>query len=144
MALILLASCSFCQDASTEMWFDLKRSCWKLDLGQCQVKVIAWSEKVMLLTSRSISSSWPHFRCFIALACLYQKVLWKSCWWHFMTWSVLGVMKGVTGHSFPIQSVNSTCNPMFESVENGFRLKQVLFSFLPLNFNGEVTKLTWP
>ena len=51
---------------------------------------------------------------------------------------------GATGRNFPIQGVNYTCNPMFESVKNGFRPKQAPFNFLRLTYNGEVTKLNWP
>ena len=41
-----------------------------------------------------------------------------------MTWSDLGVMwEGGTGCDHPIQGVNSTRNPMFKSVLNGFRSK---------------------
>ena len=36
---------------------------------------------------------------------------------------------GVTGSNFSIQGVNSTCNPMFGSVKNGFGPKQALSIF---------------
>ena len=56
----------------------------------------------------------------------------------------LATWRGVTGHNIPTQDVNSTCNQMFESVLNGLRAKEAPFIFLPLTYNGEVAKLTWP
>ena len=50
---------------------------------------------------------------------------------------------GVTGRNIRIQGVKSTCKSMFESVLNGFRLKEAPFNFLPLTHNGKVAKLTW-
>ena len=80
----------------------------------------------------------------IALAGLYQKLLPKNWWWPFMTWNDLGDM--VMGHwlQYSDSGVKSTCNPMFESVSNGFLPKETLFIFLPLTYNGEVAKLTSP
>ena len=52
--------------------------------------------------------------------------------------------RGVIGHNILTQDVNSTCKPMFESVLNGFRANEAPFIFLPLTYNWEVAKLTWP
>ena len=40
--------------------------------------------------------------------------------------------RGATGRHVPTQGVMSTCNPMFESVSNGFLPKEASFIFLPL------------
>ena len=55
----------------------------------------------------------------------------------------LATWRGVTGRNIPTRGVKSTCNPMFESVSNGFLPKETPFIFLPLTYNGEVAKLTW-
>ena len=81
-----------------------------------------------------------------------------------MTWSDIGDIRRVTGHNIPIQGVKFTCKPMcakwplsprrskthhpckpmFESISNGYRPKEVPFNFPPLTYNGEDTKLTSP
>ena len=94
---------------------------------------MTWSENVMLHTSQSVWSSWTHLWCFHRSA---GDLLWPK-----MT---LATWRGVTGHNSRTQGANSTCNTMFESVLNGFCPKETPFIFLPLTYNGEVAKLTWP
>ena len=48
----------------------------------------------------------------------------------------------VTDRNIPIQGVNFTFNPTFESVSNNFRRKEAPFNFFPLTYNGDVVKLT--
>ena len=48
----------------------------------------------------------------------------------------------VTIRNFPIQGVKITGNPMFKSVQNDVRSKEASSNFLPLNYSGEVAKLT--
>ena len=55
----------------------------------------------------------------------------------------LGSWGGVTGSNYPIQGVDSTCNPMFWECLEWVSSKTGAFNFLPLTYNGEVTKLTW-
>ena len=52
--------------------------------------------------------------------------------------------RGVIGRDIPSQGAKSTCNPMFESASNDFLPKEAPFIFLPLTYNGELEKLTWP
>ena len=42
-------------------------------------------------------------------------------------------LEGVTGRNIPIQSVNFTCTPMFESVSNGLSFKRGVFQFSPID-----------
>ena len=51
-------------------------------------------------------------------------------------------MMRVTVSNIPIRGVKSTCKSMCESVSNGCRSKEATFNFIPLTYNGEVTKLT--
>ena len=46
----------------------------------------------------------------------------------------LATWRGVTGRNIPTQGVRSTCNPIFESVSNGFLPKEAPFIFLPLAY----------
>ena len=39
------------------------------------------------------------------------------------------------GRNIPIQGVGSTCHPVFVSVSNGFRPKEVIFNFLPSTYS---------
>ena len=59
--LILSASCFSCQDASNELSFDLKTSCWKFDL-----KSRSWPDpkRSCCIVSWSVSSAWTHPWCF--------------------------------------------------------------------------------
>ena len=134
MPFILTASCSTCRDASNELSFDIKRSPWKFDR-----RSRSWCISVDPYRR-------PEHICdiLIVLACLYQKLLAKNCWWPFKTWNELGdIRRGNSFHNIPTQGVNSNCNSMFESVSNSFISKEALFNFLPLTYNGEVAKLTW-
>ena len=47
------------------------------------------------------------------------------------------------GHNISTQGVNSTSNPMFESVLNVFCSKEVHFIFLPLTYNGVERSQNW-
>ena len=100
----------------------------------------------MLHIRRSASSTWTHLRCVhrLSMSQESQELLSKNTGdlsWPKMT---SGTYEGVTGHNVPIQGVNFTWNQMFESVKNGIRPKKTPFNFLPLAYNGEVAKLTWP
>ena len=103
-----------------------------------KVKVIIWSDKVMLNFSRSLTSPWTHFRCFhrsslsIKSYCRKLLVIFHDLKWPWRH------DEGVTSH-IPIRGVKSTCKLMNS---NGFRPKEVPFNFLPLTYNGEVAKLT--
>ena len=110
-----------------------------------QVKVMTF-EKVILHISWSASSVWIHhtYGVFIALAGLYQKLLPENCWWLLCPEMTFTTWRGVTGRNISTQGVKTTCNPMFESVSNVFCPKETPFIFLPLTYNGEVAKLTWP
>ena len=105
---------------------------------------MTWSERSCCISVDPYG--WPEhiYGVFIALTGLYKKLLPKNCWWPFMTWNYLSDMARVTGRNIPTQGVKSTCNTMFESVLNGFLLKEAPFIFLRLTYNGEVAKLTWP
>ena len=56
----------------------------------------------------------------------------------------LATWEGFIGRNILIQDVKCTCYPMFESVSDGVRPKEAHFNSLPLTYNGEVAKLTWP
>ena len=67
----------------------------------------------------------------------------ENCWWPFMTWNDLAIWRGVTGRNIPIRGVKLPVNRCL-SVSNGFRPREAPFNFLPLTYNGEVAKLSWP
>ena len=103
---------------------------------------MAWSEKTMRHISRSVSSSWTHQRCFHRFTLSLSKVIAENCRWSLMTWSGLGVMR--RGHWS--QFFYSRCQ--FHMYSDGweclewFSSKRDAFNFLPLTYNGEVTKMT--
>ena len=81
---------------------------------------------------------------FIALAGLYQKLLSKKLLvtfhdlkrpWRHSEGSLVAILR------LRVLSL-SECDPMFESVSNGFLPKEAPFIFIPLTYNGEVAKLT--
>ena len=137
----LSASNFCCRGAPNEqLSFDLKKSFWKFDV----VKVVTWPEKdrvayqwirIVRLNTTMVFSS---------LAGLYQKLLPKNCWWPSSPEMTFATWWGVTGRNIPNQGVKFICNPMIGSSSNGFRPKEAPFIFLPLTYNGEITKLTWP
>ena len=108
---------------------------------------MTWAEKAMLYISRSVSR--PEHICgvFIALAGL-SKVIAKKLLvtFHGLKWPwPLATCWRVTGRNISTLCINSTCNPIFESLSNGFLLKQAPFIFSRwLIGYGEVAKLTWP
>ena len=110
-----------------------------------QVKVMTWSEKFMLHTNRSVSSSSTHLRCFHRFSLPLSKVIAEKTAgdlsWPEMT---LETWWRVTGRNIRIQGVKPPCKPMFESVSNVFCPKEAPFNFLPFTYNGEVAKLIWP
>ena len=106
-----------------------------------KVKVITWSEKVMLHISRSVSSAWRHkWSCHRSILSL-SKVLPNNCWWPLMTWNGLVTLEtwgGLTGENIMIQGVDSTCNLNFKSVSN------VCLSIFSVHLYGKAAKVTWP
>ena len=103
-------------------------------------RLVHISQRLVLHLNRSVSSAWTLLWCFHFLVCLYQKLLSKTV--GDLSWPAMTSVAwwGVTGRNCPIHGVKFTCKLMFESVSNGFRPKVALI----MDFNGEVTKLTWP
>ena len=102
-----------------------------------KVKVMTWSEKVMLHISRSVSSAWTRIWYFHRSSLFIESYCWKTAC-DFMTWNDLGDMRrGIaTGRNIPTQRVKSTtCNPTFESASNGFSPKETPFIVLPLTYH---------
>ena len=113
---ILTTSRSSCQDASNELYIDLKRSCWKYDLRSW-----LWpdrkSQKVMLHISRSVWSAWTQLWCFHRFSLSLSKVTAEKLLMTFhdlKTEVTSGTWGRVTGRNFPMQCIKSTCYPMFE------------------------------
>ena len=104
-----------------------------------QVKVMTWSEKVMLHISRSVSSAWTHLWCFKRSNLSLSKfIAEKNSWWPFITWNDLGDMTRGHWSNIPIQGVKSTSNPMlewFSSKKGAFQ-----FNFQARCFQLEYTK----
>ena len=95
-----------------------------------QVKVMTWSEKVMLHINQFVSSAWTHLLCFHRSSWSLSKVIPEKLLWSSMTWNDLGDMvQGAFGHNIPTQGVNSTCNLMFESFWMVFVQKRRLSFF---------------
>ena len=61
-----------------------------------------------------------------------------------MTWNDLSDMARGHWSQYFYSGYKSTWNPMYESASNDFLPKEAPFIFLPLTYNGEVAKLTWP
>ena len=110
---ILPASCSCRRDASNELLLDFERSYSEFDL-----RSRSWPDRersCYIIVDPYRRSE--HIRgVFITLACFYQKLLPKDCWGSFMTWDDLVDVRKGPRCTFPIQYVNFTCTPMFESV----------------------------
>ena len=130
-------------DTSNELSFDLKRSFWKFD-----VRLSSWPDpKKPCCISVDLYGRREHiYGVFIALAGFYQKVLSKN-WWPFMTWNDLADM--ARGHWLQYsdsvrqvqgQSAYTRCLRGFQMVF--FQKRRLWFS--PIDFDGEVAKLTWP
>ena len=145
-AFILKAFYLFSSEASNELSFDLKMLFWKFDL---------WSRSWPDRKRSNCISVDPYGRSkyiygvFIALVGLYKK--FKSycrktagdLLWPEMT---LATLRGVTGRNIPIQGVKSTCNPMFESVSNGFLPNEGwgAFHFSPIDLFIMERSQNWP
>ena len=71
----VLPSCFFRLVASNELWFDLKMSCWKFDLGHGQGQGHGLIGKFMLHISRPVSSSGTYLRCFHCFSLSLSKVI---------------------------------------------------------------------
>ena len=101
-----------------------------------------WSEKIMWLISRSVSSSWTQLRCFhrcwLSLSKVNAEKLPVAFYDLQWPWSH---EEGSLMATFPIQCVNSTWNPMSKSVQNGFRPKRRISCFHWLTMEGPQN---WP
>ena len=111
------------------MKFDLRSRSWLDRKRSCCISVDPYGRPERI------------YSVLIALAGLYQKLLPKGD----LSWSemTLATWRGVTGRNIPTQDVKSTCNPMFESVSNGFLPKEAPFIFLPLTIIMERSQ-NWP
>ena len=107
-----------------------------------------------LKRSSRISVSWPNLKrsscisvdpyrpskyiygIFIALACLYQNLLPKNCWWPFMTCNDIGDMSRGQWSQCSDSGCQVYLLPMLESISNGFGPKEAPFNFLPMIYNG--------
>ena len=108
-----------------------------------QVKVMTWPEKIMLHISRSVSSAWTHLLCFHRSSLSLSKVILEKLlvtfhglkwpWWHAEGSSIAIVRLRVS--ILPL----TRCLSVFWMV---FVQKRRLLIFIPLTYNGEVTKLS--
>ena len=99
----------------------------------------------MNINYNNVSTTQQHLWCYhrssLSLANVITEKTAGDLSWPEMT---LATWRRVTARNVPTQCVKCTYSPMLESVSNGFRTKQAPPIFLPLTYNGEVTKLTWP
>ena len=109
-----------------------------------QVKVMTWPEKIMFHISRSASSAWTHLWCFHRSSWSLSKVILEKLMvtFHDLKWPWW--RRGVIGHNISTQGVNSTSNPMFESVLNVFCSKEAHFIFLLLTYIIMERSQNWP
>ena len=125
--IILPESCFSCWDASNELWVDLKRSyCISFDPYR-------WPEHIYGVFN-ALSAIWSLSKVIAEkLLITFHDLKWP---WRHGEGSLVAIFR-LRVSSLPV----TRC---LRNVSNGFLPKEAPFIFLPLTYNGEVAKLTWP